>query len=478
MSFLANWAAMFAARLLPPLFGFAINVGIARAFGAHGLGQYVYLTSLLLVFQAVAGAGMSLLLVREMAARPEEAASLLARGRVIGLLSGSLAMLAFAGLTFGRGDPETSHAAYVLALSLVPSAWITAQEAYLVAQHRHHLVTLIAAAENTVKLLLAAAVFLGGGGLVGLCAAISVSRLGALLLGRRLLASSGAAAAWRVDGKATWALARALPPFAAMLVLAMLYFRVDVLVLQALRPEAETGLYGAALTLYSVAILLPESALSAVFPRLARAFHARHDGFARGTWLAAKLLAIGLVPVSLGMIALSQPLLAWVYGASFTGATLPLALLAASLPMHALNGAFGQALQASGEQRAAMWVAGGATLCHLGLTLALVGGLGLVGAPIAVLTSSSLAALTTGLLVHRRVAPLPSECRVAWAWTVLTITVPIALALGLAPDRALAGAALGIACLGLALVVGLLRPSSDLGEALALLRAPRAEAKA
>ena len=80
--------------------------------------------------------------------------------------------------------------------------------------------------------------------------------------------------------------------------------------------------------------------------------------------------------------------------------------------------------------------------------------------------------------MHRRVAPLPPESRVAWAWTVLTITVPIALALGLAPDRALAGAALGVASLGLALVVGLLRPSSDLGEALALLRAPRAEAKA
>jgi O-antigen/teichoic acid export membrane protein len=467
---------MLVARLLPPVFGFAINVGIARTWGASGLGTYVYLTSLLLVFQAVAGAGMSLLLVREMAARPAEARQLAARGRMIGLASGAVATIAFTALAAVSGDGATSAGAAVLALSLVPSAWITVQEATFVAARRHHLVALVAASENAVKLALAVAVFLWGGGLVGLCGAIAVARGAALLVGQRLLVANGFDRPWRVEAHEAGALARALPPFAGMLVLAILYFRIDVLVLQALRPEAETGLYAAALTLYTVAMLLPESALSAVYPRLARAFHAEREGFGRGSWLAAKLLAVGLVPVSVIAIALAKPLLDVVYGDRFTAAAPLLALLAASLPLHALNGALGQALQASGHARRAMRVTGFATALHLAVTVALVATLGPIGAPIAILASSTVAALATGVLVHRHAAPLPRESGAAWI--AFTIAIPIALALGLAPEHGLIGGALGLGCLVAALGAERLRAHSDLLEAWALLRPTETEAGA
>jgi O-antigen/teichoic acid export membrane protein len=476
LSLLANGAAMLAARLMPPVFGFAINVGIARVWGTAGLGTYVYLTSLLLVFQAVAGAGMSLLLVREIAARPEDAARLVAQGRAVGLVSGLFATVAFALLSLAQDGTETRNAGCILALSLLPTAWITVQEACFVARRRHHVVALTAAAENVVKLSLAAAAFFAGGGLVALCAAITIARVCSLLLGQRLLATEDAPSSWRLEVRGAGPLARALPPFAGMLVLAILYFRVDVLVVQSLRPEAETGLYAAALTLYTVAILLPESALSAVYPRLAHAFHTGHDGFGRGTWLAAKLLAVALVPVSIGMIALAEPVLAIVYGHRFDGAAEPLALLAASLPLHALNGAFGQALQASGHQRAAMRVAGLATGVHLVMTIALVSTLGLVGAPIAVLTSSTLAALATGILVHRHAAPLPRGAGVAW--TAVTIVGPIGLALAFTPAHAILGGTLALVWLALALGAERLREHSDLLEAWALLRPAQSEARA
>lgn len=476
MSLLANWVAMLAARLMPPVFGFAINVGIARAWGTAGLGAYVYLTSLLLVFQAVAGAGMSLLLVREIAAHPDRTPQLAAQGRAVGLVSGLVAMLGFVLLSLLQDSPETRQAGCVLALSLLPSAWITVQEACFVARRRHHVVALTAAAENVVKLSLAATAFFAGGGLVALCAAITIARFCSLLLGQRLLAAEGAASAWRFEARGSGPLVRALPPFAGMLVLAILYFRVDVLVVQWLRPEAETGLYAAALTLYTVALLLPESALSAVYPRLAHAFHTGHDGFGRGTWLAAKLLAVALVPVSLGIIALAEPVLGIIYGHRFDGAAEPLTLLAASLPLHALNGAFGQALQASGHQKAAMQVAGLATGVHLVVTVAFVSLFGLDGAPIAVLTSSTLAAVATGVLVHRHAAPLPRGAGIAW--TAVTIVGPIGLALAFTPAHAILGGALALVWLAAALGAERLREHSDLLEAWSLLRPASGEARA
>lgn len=63
---------MLAARLLVPVFSFAINVGIARTYGAETLGVYIHLLALLLIFQAAAGAGMQLLLTRELATAPKK----------------------------------------------------------------------------------------------------------------------------------------------------------------------------------------------------------------------------------------------------------------------------------------------------------------------------------------------------------------------------------------------------------------------
>ncbi|HEY7515029.1 MAG TPA: hypothetical protein VIC87_11150, partial [Vicinamibacteria bacterium] len=63
-SLLANAFAMLVARLLLPATSFAINIAIARMYGPASLGAYVHLLTSLLIFQTVAGAGMSLLLPR------------------------------------------------------------------------------------------------------------------------------------------------------------------------------------------------------------------------------------------------------------------------------------------------------------------------------------------------------------------------------------------------------------------------------
>src|SRR5262249_2523178 len=271
-------------------------------------------------------------------------------------------------------------------------------------------------------------------------------------------------------------LARALPSFGAMLVLAMVYFRVDVLVLGAMRGERETGIYGAGLTLYSVALLLPDSVLAAVYPRLAASFRSGRDGFARAALLAAKLLAIGLVPVAVGLIELAPAVLGHVYGEKFLEAAPALALLAASLPIHALNGAFGQALQAGGYQGAMLCVGLVGTGIHIPITLALVALLGVPGPPLALSISSSLLAVMSGYLFHTRVHRI--ELRARTAWTASAVAGPIALALLVPAPYAVAGALAGALWLGLAFVAEQVLARTEIAEVVRALGARRAEARA
>ena len=475
-SLLGNAIAMLAARLVPPVFSFAINVAVARIAGVDVLGAYVYLLSLLMIFQAVAGAGMPLLVTREIAAHPEREHELVRHARTIALGSGLAAMAGFLLYALSTAEGPTEYAAMVLAMTLLPSAWIAVQEAYFIARREHHAVTAVATLENLVKLALSAVVFLAGGGLIFLCVAILVARLVALATGQVLMARNGCRGAWRLDPAGARPLARALPPFAAILVLAMVYFRTDVLVLGALRGEAETGIYGAALTLYSIALLLPDSVMSAVYPRLAGAFRTHAEGYARATLLSAKMLAIALVPVSVGLIVLARLGLTTIYGERFAAAAAPLALLAASLPIHAVNAAFGQALQAGGHQKAMLGIGIVGTAFHVVATVVLVTLIGVLGAPIALLLSSSLLALLAARLFHTRVARI--EPGVGTLIGASAVVAPIVLAL-LSPDRltplAVAG---GLGWLAVLLLGRQVFPRAELDEVARALRGRRAEAGA
>ncbi|HZR80490.1 MAG TPA: oligosaccharide flippase family protein [Candidatus Binatia bacterium] len=471
-----NAVAMLAARLAPPVFSFAINVAIARLYGAGALGSYVWVLSLLVIFQTVAGAGMTLLVTREIAARPGDAAALVVQARTIGVATGLGATALFLVIAFFSSDATSALAAAALAPSLLPSAWIAVQEAYFVAHRRHHAVTAVAIAENAVKLALAALALAAGGGLVGVCGAITAARVVALAFGQRLMARAGCRPGWRLAIRDSAPLARALPPFGAMLVVAMLFFRVDVLVVGLLRGEHDTGVYGAAVTLYTVALLLPDSAMSAVFPRLAASFQSGRAGAATATLLTAKLLAIALVPVAVALIDLADPVLHLVYGARFADAAPALRMLAASLPVHAVNAAFGQALQAGGHQRAILAVAVLGTALHAVVTCALVALLGIEGAPIAVLFSSSVVAVLGAAVFHLRVAPIRIGLRSVCA--VSAVAGPVALAL-LAPARlelaATVAGAVWLACaLGARQVLG----SDEIAEMARVLRPGRMEARA
>src|SRR5262249_22090019 len=150
-------------------------------------------------------------------------------------------------------------------------------------------------------------------------------------------------------------------------------------------------------------------------------------GAATATLLTAKLLAIALVPVAVALIDLADPVLHLVYGERFADAAPALRLLAASLPVHAVNAAFGQALQAGGHQHEILVGAVVGTALHVAVTWALVALFGIEGAPIAVLFSASVVAVLGAAVFHRRVAPIRLGLRSAIAASA--VAAPVALAL-------------------------------------------------
>ena len=402
-SMTANAIAMLAARLLPPFFSFALNVVVARLSGAETLGAYVNLLAVMLIFQAVAGAGVQFLVSREIAAFPDRAPEVVRAARTFGWLSGTAATVLF--VLYGwMVLPERLLPALALAATILPSAWVALQEAIFIGTRAHHWIALVALVENGVKTGLALAALAAGYGLVGVSVAIAVARLAGLATGGLVLRRRGFAGTWAFEIAQVGPFVRQVTPFALLFILSMAYFRIDIPILHALAGERSTGFYGVAATLYGALLLLPESALAAAYPRLARAYQASREGYGHATAVLTKALCLALVSVSIVLICLAEPLVTLLYGPQYAPAAGVLRLLALALPLHAVNGALGQALQAGSQQRAMLAIIAVALLVHAVLNVVLVRALGIDGAPIAMLGSSLCVAAGALHVLRTRVA--------------------------------------------------------------------------
>jgi len=476
-SLVTNSLAMLAARLAAPFFSFGINIGVARLLGSQVLGQYVGVVALLLVAQALAGGGLSLLVTRDIAAHPEQRAELLRRANRAGLASGSLATLLF--LLYARFvfAADLWQPALLLAVSILPSAWVSAQEGLFMGMHQHARIAWVALVEGSVKLAAAAGVFAFGGGLAGLCAGLTLARLVALALGQRFAVRAGAERGFARPAGGALEFTRALLPFAGIWTLSMLYFRQDVLVVSALRSASETGLYGVATTLYALALMAPNSLMAAIYPRLSAAFGTARDAYHEATILSAKLLMLQGVVMALVLIASGPWIVRLLYGTSFLAAVPALCLLAAILPLHGVNSALGQAMQAAHLQKEMLGFTLGASVVNLTLNLVLVPAFGILGAAWALLTTSGLAALALGWIYHRRITPFALGARSLLA--LFSVAAPVAIVLA-SPERLrLPAAALGLVVLaagargsGLIGVADLARIATGLG--VTRLQSPRA----
>ena len=255
-------------------------------------------------------------------------------------------------------------------------------------------------------------------------AALGVARsLLGLSLGMALGATLGAAfAGWFLfaryrelvaEGRAarpTRAVARAVVREAVPLwlsgLLAMLYFRSDIVFVRYFSGDAEVGAYAAAYRIFEATLVLPSAVMAVAFPRLVRARGAELG--ARGATrrvtpleiqLLALLLALGLV-VAAGISLADDRIVGLLLGATFDRSIPSLRVLALTVPTMFVSFALCYFVIARGLERGFAKVLGAMLALNVGLNLTLVPRRGGVGAAWATLaTELALIAACGALLV-------------------------------------------------------------------------------
>jgi len=324
--------------------GLLIAVLVARFLGADAMGLFAVLFSVSVLIESVISLGMSDSLVRDVAARTDEAPEkFVAALKLVGAIS----LLPTAGLLVAAGlfsaQPVTRDCLLILAFGTPVSGAFVVAQAVLQGSERVLLLTWVTFVARVLSLAFLAGVFLAG---VGLAAAF-LSRVIFHLLS--LAVFSLFILRGRESSPVTQSTRRlflSAVPFAANIALRELGRRLPALVLPGSLGLASSGLFDAASRVRSTLGMAMAASITGLMPALARSQGELEQQARTLVGFSVKYMCLGMALIATGITVLAPWIIHLLYGPEFAQSVRPLQLLAWAQVLAAVDAVLQQAMLA------------------------------------------------------------------------------------------------------------------------------------
>ncbi len=358
-----NSAQKIALNTAVQLLGKAITVAtsvlviayITRYLGVAGYGDYATIFAYLGIFGAILDLGLFVIVVREIAKYPARERGIL--GNMLGLkLAFSLAILGTAcGLAWfipysgvvRQGILVGAISQLFMSLNQVPLGSFQAK------------LTMYKATLSDVlgRLLLLGLVWWfihQGGGLVTIIWAVVWANVAAfgfntLMMGLRY---------WLIplfDWRQWWELLVAAFPMGVVMVLGVIYFKIDILILGHLQNSYAVGIYSAPYKILEVLLAVPSIFMSSVLPVIAAALQESREKAKQIFQSAFNFLSLSALPLIAGSIAVATPVMVLISGRDYALSGPVLQILSFSLAGAFLNSAMIYTIIAANQQQRLIW---------------------------------------------------------------------------------------------------------------------------
>jgi O-antigen/teichoic acid export membrane protein len=438
-----NSAWMMLAQGIVVLIAGGVSIYAIRNFSTSSWGHYSTALALVALFTILSGSGLAPLALREMTAAPSRQAEILGT-TFQGLAWTSLvAIIALFATAAALGYPRE---VLVIVLVLSPSVLLDPALANFAAafnaRSRLFYVALFQVAQAVVYGTVAVAVVASSLGVTGLALATVAASLTAAIFALILLRSKlHLHLHLRQAPKHVWAFLRAAVPIAGINLVAIVYDRVDVVMLSVLSTASKVAFYTVPYSLVRLSWLLPSVISAAFFPVLSRTLESNRAEGERLFFLVVRVFFFLSVPISL-FLALSSPtLLPFVFGGAYSHSVAVLQIMAWTSVLGFQNYVFWYALLAAHKERAVLFIQIGGLAVNLAINALAIPVYGSTGAATALLVSDLFVIAGQAVLVHRSLFPIPFVDLLAKPVGVALVVVPVAALI--ATRTAVGGAAIG-----------------------------------
>jgi O-antigen/teichoic acid export membrane protein len=379
-----NTTVLAAARVIERSGSLVVAFFVSRKLGAAGLGTYATAIAYYQLISIAAQAGLTSLLIREIAKDRSKTLMYLVHGAVIAAaVSVTIIALAWTILPHAGYSHLLRVGLIVMAPAVLPGTLNTIQEAVFIAHERVELETLTTLGGTSVIVVISVVLLERGHGVVSLLATFVVVEFIVTLIYFVLINRFIVRLRWTFQRSAARALLRDMRPFAGSSLIAAIFARPEIIILSLLASGAQVGYYAAALKLVDVWQLLPQVYMVNLYPLFSRSYHVR-DGRAQELQDRAvtHMLALAL-PAFAGIVFAARPIVFLLYGSHFGPAVLALRLLAANVLLYCLHEILWRVLAARGQQSTVLRVQVVSIVARLAIGASLIARWGAIGAAIA-----------------------------------------------------------------------------------------------
>lgn len=181
----------------------------------------------------------------------------------------------------------------------------------------------------------------------------------------------------------------------------MLYFRIDVLMLRAMKDDVAVGLYTAAHGLMELTLIIPSMLMVSIFPLMCQYYTGDHISLNRAYEKSIKYLFAVALPMALLITILADHIIVIIYGGQFYGAADALRVLIWAGALIYVGAVVGNMYIATNRQRTYLVLAIIALVTNVLLNLALIPSLSYIGASVTKIFNEALG-LIVGLYIFHR----------------------------------------------------------------------------
>ncbi len=359
-----NSLASIALTLMTRAIDLAFAMLMARVLGPEGTGKYYYAVFLFTTFDIFTSFGLQTLLMREVSRAKEQTGRYLANTTALRLMlgaAGAPVLLTFILIRQLAASPQlasdTLWTIGLLYVGLAPQSLSTGLTGLFYAYEKAEIPAAISVVTVLLKVGIGVPVLLAGGGIVGLAVTSIVVNLATLVIlatlalrlpGVRSISRAG----WRLDRTLQRSMLREAFPLMLNNLLATLFFKVDVLLLEPLKGDQVVGWYSQAYKVIDMLNIVPAYFTLALFPVLSRQASEDKAAARRSYLIAVKLLVMLALPAAVLFTFLAYVAVNILGGARFLpDGAIALQLMIWSIPIGWINSVTNYTMIALGLQR-------------------------------------------------------------------------------------------------------------------------------
>jgi O-antigen/teichoic acid export membrane protein len=345
-------------NLFNRLIDFAFAALMLRILQPANAGNYYFAIVIVGWLEIVMNFGLNTYLTREVARERSNANAnrFLLNTSILRMILGGVALpVLIAGLLIGNGvfqlTIDTAITIVILALAQVPSSLSTGITAMFYAYEKAEYPAAISVVTVLLKVMFGVPVLFAGGGIVGLALVSLVVNVITFVILSRLMFQLIIKPKYESDPALRGSMLRESFPLMINHLLATLFFKVDVPMLQAIQGPTVVGWYSTAYKWLDALNIIPAYSTIALFPVMSRQAVEDKDALMRSTRFGIKFLVMVALPLAVATTFLA-PFLVLVLGGSayLPHAATALQIMIWSIPFGWINSITNYILIALGQQ--------------------------------------------------------------------------------------------------------------------------------